>query len=290
MSSEERPVSEVRLDLSALQEAAERFLDTDKSNFVNEDDSIRPELIGMRMFAKPLVRIAAADDQMFLLLKKEDVLHPEYLLPDEWLPGAKSVISFAVSITQDVKATNALDMSWPSDEWMHARIEGQDTVIALCDMIADLLQNEGYSAVIPQKDNRWKEIVPFRTSWSERHAGFIAGLGTFGISKGLITDHGAAVRLGSIITDCPLTPTSRPYSEIYEYCVSCGMCQTNCPVNAIDTSRGNHLAKDHPTCMGFMRTVRAKPPECKSGRIHFGCGKCQVATPCESSAPGKKAV
>jgi epoxyqueuosine reductase len=40
----------------------------------------------------------------------------------------------------------------------------------------------------------------YASSWSERHAAYAAGLGTFGLCDGLITARGKAVRFGSIIS------------------------------------------------------------------------------------------
>ena len=41
------------------------------------------------------------------------------------------------------------------------------------------------------------------STWSERHVAYVSGLGTFGLSGGLITAKGQAVRLGSVDSPGP---------------------------------------------------------------------------------------
>lgn len=70
--------------------------------------------------------------------------------------------------------------------------------------------------------------------WSERHAAYVCGLGTFGLSKGLITKKGIAGRFTSLITDLPLLADERAYTDVYEYCTryGCGLCQVRVPCEA----------------------------------------------------------
>ena len=78
-----------------------------------------------------------------------------------------------------------------------------------------------------------EETSRFTSSWSERHVAFVCGLGTFGLSKGLITEKGICGRFGSVVTTAELPRTERPYTGIYEYCIQCRACARNCPVGAI---------------------------------------------------------
>ena len=105
---------------------------------------------------------------------------------------------------------------------------------------------------------------------------FVCGMGTFGLSKGLITERGVAGRFGSVIVDAPLEVTPRPYTDIYEYCTKCGACM-RCPAGAITLEEG----KSHEKCSAYVHTLRVKYAP------RFGCGKCQVKVPCERGIPKK---
>lgn len=104
-------------------------------NIISAEDSISPTLAGMRIYDEPIVGFAHADDELFTaVFKKDGIIHPEYLSPTEWLPGAKSVISVFFPFTKEVRVSNRKKTDEPyepgipqrcSTEWLHARIEGQ---------------------------------------------------------------------------------------------------------------------------------------------------------------------
>ncbi|MDR3200897.1 MAG: 4Fe-4S binding protein, partial [Spirochaetales bacterium] len=104
---------------------------------------------------------------------------------------------------------------------------------------------------------------------------YACGLGTFSLSRGLITKKGVAGRFGSVITSLAIPATGRPYSGLYDYCTNCGACLRNCPVRAISRENG----KDHVPCSRFLNKTRAE------NAPYYGCGKCQTATPCETGIP-----
>ncbi len=90
--------------------------------------------------------------------------------------------------------------------------------------LADALEAQGILVAAPglSKDFRVNDVragEPFGSNWSERHVAYISGLGTFSLSKGIITEKGMAGRLISLVTDAPLPPTPRAYTELYEYCI-----------------------------------------------------------------------
>jgi len=117
----------------------------------------------------------------------------------------------------------------------------------------------------------------FGSNWSERHAAYVCGLGTFGLSKGMITERGMAGRFASVIIEEQLETDERPYTDVYEYCTGCGACARRCPANAIDLKKG----KDHIACRAWLLRM---------SEIHaprYGCGLCQTGVPCESCRPKK---
>ena len=115
--------------------------------------------------------------------------------------------------------------------WLHARIEGQRFVMAFCKEIQKILGIEGIESVIPAADGRFCSVTKpdpkrvgnwqdasYTSNWSERHVAFVCGLGTFGLSKGIITEKGMAGRLGSLIVTETFEARKRKYTDLYEYC------------------------------------------------------------------------
>jgi epoxyqueuosine reductase QueG len=142
--------------------------------------------------------------------------------------------------------------------------------------VGDLLLSALYvksSFRAPALDSRFA-VVDRRSNWSERHAAFVAGLGTFSLNRSLITELGSAGRLFSVVTELALKPTPRPYTKFDEYCTKCGACIRRCPPRAVDEN-----GKDNAACSQYLqRVLRRYQPR-------YGCGKCQTAVPCEGGRP-----
>ena len=142
--------------------------------------------------------------------------------------------------------------------------------------IQNQLCEAGYACLIPSLDPRFSIINRTIPNWSERHAAYACGLGTFGLSKGMITQKGICGRFGSLLTSLDADITEKPYSDIYEYCNMCGICIQKCPAKAISKE-----GKDSTLCAAFLDKVR------QNHDPRYGCGKCQVNVPCESRIPSK---
>lgn len=281
------------MDKQDLIKMVSLFTEGSEDNIISKQDAISETVAGMKMFDAPIFACGAADDEYFKLLKHPSAIGEHFLLPKEWLPQAKTVISFFLPFTKAVKEGNRRDMSQPSAEWLHGRIEGQAFINVLCRHITTELIGAGYNSLAPSLDKRfWARTgfkigsshsydtcgnsISFSSNWSERHVAFVCGLGTFGLSKGLITKKGIAGRFGSVITELSLPPDKREYGSLYQYCSGCGACVKNCPVNAISMDKG----KNHEICSAFLdKTAEKYKPR-------YGCGKCQVGVPCESRRPG----
>jgi len=269
------------MDKQSIIKTVSAFVENSEFNIISKEAAISEKVLGMRIFDPPILGFASVSDEYFKLYKDPAVIGEHFLLPEEWLQGSKTVISFFLPFTQAVKKGNSRDMSWPSEEWLHGRIEGQAFINKLCSYMGSELEKGGCRAVIPSLDKRfWSKAGKdnqFTSNWSERHAAFVCGLGTFSLSKGLITRKGVAGRFGSIITELDLLPDKRNYESVYEYCSMCGACARNCPAAAISLEEG----KNHRICSDFSNITFEKY------KPRYGCGKCQVKVPCESCIPGK---
>ena len=271
------------MDKETIVRISKEFTLNSDYNYVSRDDAIREELVGMKIFDDPIIAFGAADDDIFQLLKDPSVIGDHFFLPKEWLPSANTVISYFFPFTDQIVKSNRKDKQWPSNGWLHGRVEGQRFLSEFSSFLNSQLNNQGYESLVPTQDDRfWATIVeepglkPFTSNWSERHVGFVCGLGTFGLSKGIITEKGMAGRLGSLVTQLKLEPDNRKYTDIYEYYTMCGACVKRCPVDAISIEEG----KDHKKCSDFVEIVTAE-----KFKPRFGCGKCQVAVPCERKIP-----
>jgi len=258
-----------------LQAKAGAFLEASGGNILERPEALstEPAEAGpLRFFDPPLFAVASAGDPLWAELKRPEVIGPLHRSPEEWLPGARSVISYFLPYSQQVRRANRVDGT-TATEWLYARWEGEQCHVALVRVLEAALRAAGVRALAPMVDPAFK-VIDMRSNWSERHAAFVAGLGTFSRSRSLITRLGSAGRFASVITDAGLEPTPRPYTGLTEYCSDCGLCVDRCPCGAIDA-----LSKDNRVCSDYLDTTRALYAP------RYGCGKCQTGLPCEAS-PG----
>lgn len=253
------------MEFQAIDQAAAGFIAGTPLNAATE--------IGLeRIYDKPLIGVASAEDALFAACKDENMVGERHLLPREWLPAAQAVIAYFLPFSLAVRAANRQG-ELPAAEWLYARIEGEMVNNALRKFLVTWFEQAGYQAMAPGLDPRFA-VVERKSNWSERHVAFISGLGTFSLSRSLITKAGTAGRFGSIIVSAAVAPTPRDYQAYDEYCSKCGACIKRCPPQAIDDT-----GKNNDTCAAFLDTmmVRFKP--------RYGCGKCQTAVPCEAAVP-----
>ena len=245
---------------------------------VGKDDTY----VGMRFYLPPILAVGSASDPGYETLRRPEVVGPHHKIPTDWLPSARSVVSLFLPFTERVIRSNTVDPVQPSWEWLFTRVDGQQHLLATAALVRDALIKEGYQAVVPQIDDRYfMRVAPmetdlpvpaFSSNWSERHVGFITGIGTFGRSTNLISKLGACGRLVSIVTDWETEPDEKDYVGMYDYCSECGTCYEACPGHAY--SEGG---KDIDKCSDFLRE------NCPQYAPRYGCGKCQSGIPCQTS-------
>jgi epoxyqueuosine reductase QueG len=258
---------------------AEEFTRESPLNYIASGIALAPECSGLRIFDTPIFAFGDAGDEIYLRYMSPEIIGDHFIPPSGWLPGAKTVISFFLPYEEKIRAANAKDPCRPADEWLHGRYEGQALVAALSEYVGSLLEDAGCACVVPALDPGYGsggEYGRFSSNWSERHAAYACGLGTFGLSKGVITAKGTCGRFGSVITERGFPYDKRPYNGVYEYCNMCGECAARCPAGAISLESG----KNHVLCSDFLDKTR------EAYKPRYGCGKCQVGVPCESHIPG----
>ena len=260
-------------------------------NVIDHDIAGNGSTRGYVIFDPPVIGFGSAHDRLFDEYKKPGIIGPWHMSPDEWLPDAETVISVFFPFSEEVRESNRLGEQ-PSFEWLCGRIEGQAYIAGFSDELKVSLERLGISVCVPCVDSRFKSVKrgtgidgyadmtpdTYGSRWSERHAAYVCGLGTFGLSKGLITAKGIAGRFTSLIISERIVPDKRSYSGIYDYCLMCGACVRRCPAGAITLEKG----KDHAICEKWLiNTAERYAPR-------YGCGKCQTGVPCEAGIPLKE--
>ena len=242
---------------------------------------------GAPYFDAPLVGFASAADPLFGDYK--EIIGPFHLRPDELLAGAATVICWILPITRATRQKNGLERELPAREWSLTRQHGEACNGALRRHLSGWLEAAGFAAVIPQYAPQWQELAAspagIASTWSERHAAYAAGLGTFSLSDGFITARGIAHRCGSVVTNLPLAPTPRLAPHYRAHCLfhhngSCGACIGRCPVGAI--GRQGH---DKERCRAYVYGTVPAAVAGRYGVTQTGCGLCQTRVPCEGRNP-----
>jgi epoxyqueuosine reductase QueG len=278
----------------------EQWVIEEVRNLVRNDPKNRLDrLDGSPIFDEPLVGFAAGDDPIFARLK--EVIGPFHLTPREAalakaeqraVPSASvhevGVISYVLPISSTTRKENARMKDRPSRRWAHTRLFGEELNRSIQAHLVRVLEEQGYVAVAPElEESLFKmfidERVGWTSRWSQRHAAFAAGLGSFGLSDGLITSAGKAHRLGSVIVNRALDSPHRT-EDIHRDCLSyqginCRNCMKRCPADAI-TQEGHDKAR----CAEFVLKQFPFVKE-EYGIDIYGCGLCQTRVPCEGRIP-----
>jgi hypothetical protein len=197
------------------------FTAREERNTVHADEALEPGLAGVHIFDVPLFGVASASDPIFERYREPGVVGAFFLPPSAWLPGAKSVISYFLPFSETVRASNRTPGD-PSAAWLHGRIEGQQFLDKLSLAIRDFLASAGFPSVVPAREKGFRVIFDEKagliaSSWSERHIAYTAGLGTFGLSKNLITKSGSA-DASAAWSQRWICRQPKTYTGVYDYC------------------------------------------------------------------------
>ncbi len=257
----------------------------------------KPDNPAQYIFEKPLIGVASADDPLFQSFKQ--IISPFHLTPREILAldlhkdeaeikEELFVISWILPVATETRISNRKENKYPSWYWAVTRWYGEKFNDALRNHVVEQLKNSGFLAVAPSIQSFFKTYSdaegPY-SNWSERHVAYAAGLGTFSLSDGFITEKGIAHRCGSVVTNLPLVVNYRSFSTAFANCLyyadgSCRACISRCPANAI-TESGHDKIK----CLEYQSQTDFKQLRAEWRIGNIGCGLCQTGVPCENKNP-----
>ncbi len=217
------------------------------------------------LYREAIVGFASAEDPLYATLY--DANGEKMLQPKDLLPSAKTVVTFFIPfaelVVKEVMSGSKINQTW-SDMYSLTN--------PLLSDIIDGLQKELkalgiQSAAEPPTMNY--DPVQLTAKWSHKSSAVIAGVGTFGLNRLIITKSGTTGRLSSLVIDCKLEPTKR---EHVEYCLykkngSCGICMTRCPSGALKCN-----SFDRFRCNAYLDGKNISDYE-------QGCGMCSTG-PC----------
>lgn len=265
---------------------------------VSPSNSLQLET-GEKAWDQPHVAIARGDDRLFL--QHQELIGPFLWTPEEAyamafpeapVPASDlRVISYVLPQTPETRADQRLEKIIPTERWARSRFHGEEFNCALRLHLAETLTSAGHPSVAPERlpgfGYQQSERFGLASNWSERHAAFVAGLGTFSLSDGMITRWGKAVRFGSVVACIDLPATERTYGDDHlAWCLwyakgTCGACAQRCPADAITTSDGH----DKQACYTYIRETTTPYATKNYGTGATPCGLCQVKIPCEDQVP-----
>jgi epoxyqueuosine reductase QueG len=214
--------------------------------------------------------------------------------PSDFVPRAKSVITFGVAILHHtihweshLANSELVPQEHRKDVLQNYfyRQTGYNLVNDLLDRLAfctaNLLESQGYPSLFfpatygPTVSEFIRERIP--SGWglfSQRHAAVMAGLGEFGLNNVVVThQYGPRIRFNSVITEAELIPSTLLAEKT---CLGegCSICVQNCP-GAISLRRDFN-----PEAIWYVTPARTDIDACrKLQNQHYCLGRCIKVCP-----------
>jgi epoxyqueuosine reductase QueG len=281
----------------------------------NELNRLPERYGGGRIFDTPLIGVSAGDDPIFERYK--EVVALEHLTPVEmWvasgLPHERDlaarlrILSIVFPYVSRIREESANATVMPAESYCVGRNYANEFMNDVLKQTVKFFENQGCRAVAGMLSPAFRLITkqdPVRiySVWSERHMAFAAGLGTFSLHEGLITDAGCNIRVTSVITDAPLEVTPRMSDEPYANCLyyakgACRECEERCPADGVIGDEGHDKIK----CYMYGRVVEKEMVGRLSSILKphrrnvnnevivsypVGCAFCQFGVPCTDTNP-----
>ncbi|MCX5997896.1 MAG: hypothetical protein NTV42_09900 [Chloroflexi bacterium] len=170
---------------------------------------------------------------------------PPSLDPTYTLKGARAIVSMALPM--NVPAI--YDFLSKKSRGPHnlEQLKSCQRMHRISKELADYIVELGYKALpVPPNNTYRRSPDPFtpQPSFSHRFGAVVAGLGTFGLSGNVVTrQYGAAVYLGTVITDAPLKsdPILPARDTMDNRCRTCKLCDKSCTLRMFRDDEEEYL-------------------------------------------------
>ncbi|MFZ5632221.1 MAG: epoxyqueuosine reductase [Bacillota bacterium] len=189
------------------------------------------ERSGLPYFREPLLGTAPAGDSCLRQLK--EIVHPDHLLPEDILPGARAVVAYFLPFKSYVVEGNRGGRH-ASRLWAEVYIQTNRLLTGIAGEIETELAREGFKCAWEKPTHNFDSDL-LVSYWSHKHVAFACGIGRFGRNHLLITERGCAGRIGSLVTDWdPGIPSGDgEIIPFYECPPKCNYCFKSCPAGAL---------------------------------------------------------
>ncbi|MHA1310108.1 MAG: hypothetical protein ACTSQO_04185 [Candidatus Helarchaeota archaeon] len=272
------------------------------------------EFGGDPIFSTPIIGVAVGNDLIFQ--KYKEVVGEKHLTPIEMWNGQKlnllekdnnlRVVSIVFPYVKKIRDASISQTKLPAEIYSVGRNYANEFIADVLEKSVKYFIDLGFEAIVPILSTPYNHVIRGKlySNWSERHIAFAAGLGTFGLHEGLITELGCNVRFGSFITNATLEITPRKSDDPYANCLyyakgTCKKCIERCPANAISEKGHDKIACFiyeqkvarimNKRLRGFLKpTLRKIDGKWEKHRPAVGCAFCQFGVPCMDKNPMAK--
>lgn len=225
-------------------------------------------------FGEPVLRYISTAHPMFdTFFARGENDHPKNI----WRPGYTMIVyylPFAEEIPRYDEETQTATEQWRSaiedSRWLAMRVNAA---------IAEMLTKVGriYSRSSTMMD--WDHQL-HRYRWSNKIAGHLAGIGSFGPAGSLQTEYGFGGRVGSMMTDGVFVPKPEPvdgavldeaFQNVLTACRFTGARDVHCSEEMIAACPGGAISADgidRAKCQAWCETINSADP-CPEM-----CGRC----------------
>ncbi len=219
-------------------------------------------------YRSPVIGFASAYDSLYE--QASEIIGYPVAKPTDLLAEAQTVVSFFIPFDATTVKYARARREVSNKEWSLGYYELNLLIGDIMGQIVSEMNDMGIKAASEPVTENYDHIK-LTATWGHKTSACVAGLGTFGINRLIITPMGCAGRLGTVVISEKITPTPRPDQEncYYRADGSCGVCAKMCPSKAVRYNSFNRFV-----CKLRDDTMRDSPSPVDRGCYFCSSGPC----------------